>query len=341
MVTAIPKETERLNCRVFYHDKCFDGACSAAMFTRFHRECVGTVDRFNYQGLVHRAGALFDESWFDTRGENAIVDFKYSASPLVTWWFDHHLSAFMSEKDESTFLRGQADGSQIMRQFFDPTYTSCTSLIAHVAETKFGMDVAPLAELIHWADIVDGAKYESAKAAVEMADPAMKLTMVIESAPDEDGESVSKKFIPLLTEMPLQQVLEQPFVQELLGPLMERHFATLELIRERAACENGVIRFDITDQPTEGYNKFIPYYLFPDGTYNVGLSKSSFRTKVSVGTNPWTTKSADKLANIAAICERFGGGGHARVGAISFPVDKEDEARAAVKEIVQELSERF
>ncbi len=102
-------------------------------------------------------------------------------------------------------------------------------------------------------------------------------------------------------------------------------------------CERGVISFDITDQPTEGYNKFIPYYLFPEGTYNVGLSKSSFRTKVSVGTNPWTKKSAGELANIAAICERYGGGGHARVGAISFPVDREEEARAAVREIVGEL----
>jgi hypothetical protein len=310
------------------------------MFTRFHRECVGTAERFDYWGLVHRAGALFEEIWFDARGENAIVDFKFSASPQVTWWFDHHLSAFATVKDEDTFQRGQADGSQAMRQFFDPAYTSCTSFIAHIASTKFGMDVAPLAELIHWADIVDGAKYESAKAAVEMADPAMKLTMVIESAPDEDGVSVSRKFIPLLTEMPLQQVLEQPFVQELLGPLMERHFATLELIRARAECERGVIRFDITDHPTEGYNKFIPYYLHPEGTYNVGLSKSSFRTKVSVGTNPWTTKRAEDLANIAAICERFGGGGHARVGAISFPVEREDEARGAVREIVAELAER-
>ena len=330
-----------VNCRVFYHDKCFDGACSAAIFRRFHSECIQAADgsdwRYSYQGLVHRAGSLFEESWFDARGENAIVDFKYSASPRLTWWFDHHLSAFMTEKDEATFQRGQTDGTETLRQFFDPTYTSCTSLIAHVASTKFGMDVAPLAELIHWADIVDGAKYESAKAAVEMAEPAMKLTMVIESAPDEDGESVSKKFIPLLTEMPLQQVLEQPFVQELLGPLMERHFAMLELMRERAVCERGVISFDITDRPTEGYNKFIPYYLFPEGTYNVGLSKSSFRTKVSVGTNPWTKKGAGELANIAAICERFGGGGHARVGAISFPVDKEEEARAAVREIVGEL----
>ena len=311
------------------------------MFTRFHTECAKAADGsgwcYAYQGLVHRAGSLFEDGWFEERGENAIVDFKYSASPKLTWWFDHHLSAFMTEKDEESFRRGQRDGPQAMRQFFDPAYTSCTSLIAHVAQTKFGMDVAPFAELIHWADIVDGAKYESAKAAVEMADPAMKLTMVIESAPDEDGESVSKKFIPLLTEMPLQAVLDQPFVQELLGPLMERHLATLELIRERAVCERGVIRFDITDQPTEGYNKFIPYYLFPEGTYNVGLSKSSFRTKVSVGTNPWTTKDAGELANIAAICERYGGGGHARVGAISFPVDKEDEARAAVREIVAEL----
>ncbi len=314
------------------------------MFTRFHRECVAAVDgverHYRYQGLVHRAESLYEESWFDPRGENAIVDFKYSVSPRVTWWFDHHLSAFMTVKDEETFRRGQTDGSQRMRHFFDPTYTSCTSFIAHVAQTKFGMDVQPLAELIHWADIVDGAKYESAKAAVEMAEPAMKLTLVIESAPDEGGESISKQFIPLLTEMPLDRVLEQPFVQQVLGPLMERHWAALELIRARAVCADGVIRFDITDQPTEGYNKFIPYYLFPEGTYNVGLSKSSFRTKVSVGTNPWTQKSASELANIAAICERYGGGGHARVGAISFPLDREAEARAAAKVIAEELARR-
>ena len=340
-----------LNCRVFYHDKCFDGACSAALFTRFHRECVGTVDGFDYQGLVHRAGALFEEEWWGA-GENAIVDFKYFASPRLTWWFDHHLSAFGTAEDEARFRAGQgvagAPGPEAMRQFFDPSYTSCTSWIAHIASTKFGMDVAPMKELIYWADIVDGAKYESAKAAVEMAEPAMKLTMVIESAPEGivesapggAGGSVSRKFIPLLTEMPLAQVLEQPFVQALLGPLMERHWAGLELIRERAVCERGVISFDIADHPTEGYNKFIPYYLHPEGTYHVGLSKSSFRTKVSVGTNPWTKKPASELVNIAEICERYGGGGHARVGAISFPVDEEDEARKAVAEIVKELGAR-
>jgi hypothetical protein len=231
-------------------------------------------------------------------------------------------------------------GPLAMRQFFDPKYMSCTGWIAHIASRKFGMDMAPFAELIRWANIVDGAKYESAKAAVEMAAPAMKLTMIIESAADGEGASMSQRLIPLLTVMPLQQVLEQPFVQEQLGPLMEQHWAGLELIRERAHCERGVITFDITDQPTEGYNKFIPYYLHPEGTYNVGLSKSSFRNKISVGTNPWTPRPESELANIAAICERFGGGGHARVGAISFPVEKEDEARMAAAQIVMELRDR-
>jgi hypothetical protein len=322
-----------LECGIFYHDKCFDGACSASLFTRFHRECVKTADKFSYHGLVHRAGALFDEGAF-VDGENAIVDFKYSASPKVTWWFDHHQSAFLTPEDQKNFEAGQADGSQRMRKFFNPNYVSCTSLIADIAQVNFGFDTAPLLELIKWADIVDGARYESAKAAVEMAAPAMKLTMVIESAPDD---SLVPRLIPLLTEMSLQQVLDQDFVQVLLGPLMERHWAALELIKQRAVVEDGVITFDITDQPTEGYNKFIPYYLYPEATYNVGLSKSSFRTKVSVGTNPWTKREASQLVNLAAICERYGGGGHARVGAISFLPDREDEARKAVGEIVAEL----
>ncbi len=300
---------------------------------RFHRECVKTVDRYSFHGLVHRAGALFDEGMF-TGDENAIVDFKYSPSPKVTWWFDHHQSAFLTAEDQKSFEAGQADGSERMRKFFNPNYVSCTSLIADIAQVNFGFDTAPLLELIKWADIVDGARYESAKAAVEMAEPAMKLTMVIESAADND---LVPRLIPLLTEMSLQQVLDQDFVQALLGPLMERHRAMVELIRSRATVDRGVITFDISDHPTEGYNKFIPYYLHPEGTYNVGLSKSSFRTKVSVGTNPWTSRGPSELVNLAEICERYGGGGHARVGAISFPPDREDEARKAVGEIVKEL----
>ncbi len=322
-----------LNLRIFYHDHCFDGACSASLFTRFHRECIGSISDFSYQGLVHKANGILHEDEL-AGAENAIVDFKYTASPKLTWWFDHHQSAFLTPADQLHFEAGQLDGSQKMRQFFDPNYISCTGFIAHIASTNFGMDVAPLRDLIYWANIVDGARYESAQAAVELAEPAMKLTLIIESSPDA---SLIPKLIPLLTSTALDKIIELPFVQEAIGPLMQQHIAAIELIRNRATVNGGVLTFDITDQPTEGYSKFIPYYLHPDATYVVGLSKSSFRTKISVGTNPWTALPADKLINIAAICERYGGGGHARVGAISFPPDRESEARTAAAEVATEL----
>jgi hypothetical protein len=322
-----------LRVRVFYHDKCFDGACSASLFTRFHSECVTQGASYEYHGLVHRAGALFDETEF-TGDENAIVDFKYSSSPKITWWFDHHLSAFLTPEDHQNFLDCKQDPDCSKRKFFDPNYTSCTSFLAHVASTQFGFDTAPVAELIQWADIVDGAQYESPESAVEMAAPAMKLTLIIESTQDP---TFIPRLIPLLTEMPLAEVLSQPFVAELLPPLLERHKEAVELIRSRAEERDGTIFFDISDHPLEGFNKFIPYYLYPNATYSIGLSKSSFRTKVAVGSNPWTKADPAKMVNLASVCERYGGGGHARVGAISFPPDQADKARAAAAEIVAEL----
>ncbi len=322
-----------MRVRVFYHDKCFDGACSASLFTRFHRERITQGASYEYHGLVHRAGALFDEATF-TGDENAIVDFKYSASPRITWWFDHHLSAFLTPQDHEHFLACQRVPGCASRKFFDPSYTSCTSFLAHIASTRYEFDTAPVADLIHWADIVDGARYESPEAAVEMAEPAMKLTLIIEST--QDPEFIPR-LIPLLTEMPLSEVLNQPFVAPLLPPLLERHHQAIALIRSRAEERNGTIFFDITDHPLEGFNKFIPYYLHPNATYSIGLSKSSFRTKVAVGSNPWTKADPAKMVNLAQICERYGGGGHARVGAISFSPDKEEQARAAAAEIVAEL----
>ena len=326
-----------MKVRVFYHDKCFDGACSASLFARFHRECIAPRAEYKFCGLVHRAGALFNEADF-TGDENAIVDFKYSPSPKITWWFDHHLSAFLTPEDHAHFLAGQQDPATRERKFYDPDYISCTSFLANIASSHFAFDVAPLSELIRWADIVDGALYESPESAVEMAEPAMKLTMVIEST---DDPAFMPRLIPLLTEMSFAEILDQPFVHDRLPELMERHRHALQLIRERSTCEQGTIYFDITDHPLEGYNKFIPYYLHPQATYSVGVSRSSFRTKIAVGSNPWTKVPAEKMVNLATICERYGGGGHARVGAISFPREKDDLARHAAAEIVAELHAHY
>ena len=296
------------------------------MFSRFYGERIRNDVEFVYTGLLHRAGSLFDENQFDG-DENAIVDFKYSASPKITWWFDHHESAFLSPADAANFEQDESN-----RKFYDPAFKSCTSFIAMIAEQRFGFDPRPVAELVHWTDIVDGALYENAQSAVEMKAPAMKLTMAIEAAPEPD---FVKKLISLLAWEPLGAILEKPFVAAVLPPLMERHQRSMDVLRRRTEEKGGTIFFDITDQDLEGYNKFIPYHLHPDSIYSVGLSKSSFRVKVSVGSNPWSKR--EPTVNLAKVCERYGGGGHARVGAISFDVKQNEAAHKAAQEIVEEL----
>jgi len=275
---------------------------------------------------VHRAGSLFNEADFDG-DENVIVDFKYSSSRKITWWFDHHQSAFLSPADADHFEQEPSN-----RKFYDPDFKSCTSFIATIAEQRFGFNPASVAELVHWTDVIDGAMYPDAKTAVEMKEPAMQLTMVIESTQDHQ---FIPRLIPLLATQPLAEVVRAPFVAPLLPPLLERHRGSIDVLRKRIESRDHTLFFDVTDHDLEGYNKFVPYYLHPESIYSVGLSKSSFRVKVSVGSNPWAP--SPPVVNLAKVCERYGGGGHARVGAISFDVTQHAEASEAAREIVEEL----
>jgi hypothetical protein len=134
-----------------------------------------------------------------------------------------------------------------------------------------------------------------------------------------------------LAVLPLSEIIELPLIKKHLGPLLERHRRSIDTMRERIDFRDGVIYFDVSDLDLEGYNKFVPYYLYPDALYSVGVSASPARAKISVGTNPWREASAD--VNLAELCEKYGGGGHARVAAISLGPGDLVRARHAAKEI--------
>jgi hypothetical protein len=316
-----------MKLRLLYHGHCFDGVASAATFTRFYTECIHPHAKVNYGGLLHRPGNLFDLALLDG-DENAIVDFKYAATEKLTWWFDHHQSAFLNPEDEAHF---RADNSG--KKFLDATRKSCTEFIADVAHNQFGFDDKPLSDLIHWAHIIDGALYESAAQCVELKEPALQLMQVIESDPDD---KFIEQIIRELTVKSLDEVATSEEVQRRFQPILKQHLETLEAVRRKAISANGVVQFDLVDEGYEGFNKFIPYYLYPETTYTVALTRGPQRTKISVGSNPWAPRA--RTHNIAKICERYGGGGHAVVGAISLRTDEVEKGRAIVKEIVAELS---
>ena len=213
-----------------------------------------------------------------------------------------------------------------------PLSLEFTEQLAKIAKEQFGYESDHLKYLVEWAHIIDGALYESPAQCVELQSSALKLMQLIEN---EKDVSVVEEIIKSLGRHSIDEILLDPFIAERLEPILERHWEVVDLVEQRAVFDRGVVSFDLTDTDVDSYNKFIPYYFFPQTTYNVALTRSDFRTKISVGSNPWAPR--PRTQNIAELCERYGGGGHAVVGAVSLGRDEIEKGRDYMSEIIGTL----
>ncbi len=316
--------TRRL--KILFHDHCFDGAASASLFGRFYVEKIDPNAEVVLAGKSHARGPVFGDADFDA-DEHCVVDFRYAADNRLTWWFDHHASAFQQVGDEGHFAG--RDGKQF---FFDAGSRSCTKLLAQSVAKTYGWDIDRFRDLVQWADIIDGAQFESAEHATSMAEPAHQLMTFAESNRDRD---LQRTFIASLTSSTLVDLASQPYVQAVIAPALARNAYAEPILRDRIRTSHGVAVLDLGDEGVEGYNKFVPYRLAPTSRYLVSVSANESQTKVSVGTNPWNRPK--KLIHLARLCERYGGGGHAVVGAVTLPGGQLEEARRIANEMIDVL----
>jgi hypothetical protein len=330
MVSASP---EPKHVVVATHGHCFDGMCSAAMFTRLVKHIYGEELRFTYHSCGYGPGQNGVDSKLFVGQENAILDFRFSPAPELTWYFDHHVSAFASDADRAAF-QARASAPSGQRHFFhDGAYGSCTKLIADVGAREFGLDPAPSAELVRWADMIDSASFPSAQMAVERSEPVLQLMTVVEHMGDE---AFITKMIPRLLAEPIGDVARAPEVQAAHAPLLQSHEAFIELVRTHAKPIGSVVLVDLSDRLLDVAGKFVTYAMYPESAYSVMVSRSKSKCKISIGYNPWSP--IPRKHNVAAICERHGGGGHPVVGAISLPADAVDKARELAASIAEELA---
>jgi hypothetical protein len=203
-----------------------------------------------------------------------------------------------------------------------------------VARERFGWDAAPLEELLHWAELIDGALFPSPQMAVALEEPALRIMTVLESNKDA---ALIPELIRRMQSEPLADIAASPLIAKPLAPLLERHQGHIELVRARARYENGVVFFDLAEEGVDSLNKFIAYALYPEARYTLWVGQGPGRAKVSLGSNPWRPQ--ERRHDLAAIASRYGGGGHPVVAAISFKSGDAARARAAYQEILAELSQ--
>jgi hypothetical protein len=316
-----------MHLTILYHGNCFDGCASAALLGRFVAEREGArLDGVVHRPMAHRQGDPFPADAF-SGPLNACVDFRYSASPGLHWWFDHHASAFLSPTDQATF-----EARRSPRQFWDPAAPSCAGFISRTLRARFDWDGRGLEELVHWAEVIDAARFPSAAMAVRLEEPALKLMTLLEASQDP---ALPDRVIEAMRQRPLAWIVEQPWASEPLAPLLSRHQAAIELYRTLARLEHGVVRVDLLGTGMDSTNKFIAYDLYPEARYTVVISEDLKRTKISVGSNPWPRQ--PRTHDISTLCQRYGGGGHPVVGAVTLGPGQADQARRIGAEIAATL----
>lgn len=320
--------------KILFHDACFDGAASAALLAEFYGSAIRPGADIALEGLQHRGDDPFAD--VELAGEdNACVDFRYCPDPRMTWWFDHHVSAF-----QPPALREHFAANPSARKVYDPTAQSCAILIARELPARFGYERddpdGTWAELIEWADRIDGARFRDANEAVALEAPALEIGAWLENNRDP---ALTRRLIRTLGRRPLADIAAEPWIAGPLEPILEAHRRNIDLVRERARVHNGgdVVSYDLADDGVWAPNKFIAYMLFPESRYTVGVTRGNGRAKISVGSNPWSPR--PRTHDIAAICERYGGGGHPVVGAVSMADDRLDRIREIAGQIIEELGD--
>jgi hypothetical protein len=315
--------------KVFFHDACFDGTTSAALFAAFYRDAIEPTIDIKAIGMIHKDGNPFDGVALDA-DDHACVDFRFCADPKMRWWFDHHPTAF-----QPPTLRRVFEREHLPTWFFDPTAPSCAGLMAkRLAEGWKWEPPDHLVDAVAWADKIDAAQFASAEEAVALATPAQRLAAWL-----AHGRSPldTAQYVDYLSRASLAEVAARPEIAPQLAAVESERARELDAVQHVGVWHGDVIVFDRIGDIGARSPGFLGYLLFPTCLYAVSATRTDNSIKISVGVNPWTA--APRRHDIGELCARYGGGGHAVVGGVTLRADELGRANATMRSLVRELAE--
>jgi hypothetical protein len=314
--------------KIVFHDACFDGTTSAALFAAYYRDAIDKAVDVRPVGMVHRDGNPFEGVPLDA-DDHACVDFRFCADLRMRWWFDHHPTAFQPES-----LREVYEREHLPTWVFDPKSPSCAGLIARTLRAQYGWEPpAHLVDAVAWADKIDAAQFASAEEAVALVQPAQRLAAWL-----AHGRSPvdTARYVGWLSQASLAEVAERPEVAPQLAAVSAERARELDAVEKLGVWHGDVVVFDRFEDVGARSPGFLGYLLFPNCLYAISATRTPSTIKISVGVNPWSKQ--PRRHDIGELCARLGGGGHAVVGGVTLRGDELPRARETVAQLVRELT---
>jgi len=305
---------------LYFHND-FDGYASAAIFSKFLK------NRGEGVGGFYPVDHDIKPRWAKLKFNNPTAIFDFYYHPKATFWVDHHLTTFIKESWKKDFKKTK-------HLNFNPKYNSCCHLTLDILEENFGFrPPAHFRELVRWLDVIDMAKYKSAKQVIDFKDVAIQIGDFIDQA---RGKRPIIWMIDLLREKSLRQVAANPRVKKGINILKKRREKDLAYFQKHLQIFDEVSFMDISEVRVPHID-VAPFYLCPDLKHSVTLSREDGLFKISLRTNPWKIKGV--RIHLGGVARRYGGGGHK--GAAGMEIKTKKKALGVSFKIIKELNNSY
>jgi hypothetical protein len=290
---------ENMKYHLYFHDD-FDGVASAAVMLNFLKGRGDNIVSFtpvNYSPLKKKWAS------FKFKQPFIILDFLYH--PRASWWFDHHLTTFVSKKWQRKFINSDT-------HHFNPRAESSCGMLFSFLKRKYGYNPpAFIKNLAKWADIIDSASYASARQAVEVTKENQPVGLALFL--DEARSKWHRKIIKQLAMKPLSQIVKRPHIQKWLERRRRKTEEVKRVFKNKAVLKGKTLIVDNVRTKLVA-PRFLGYFLYPKISYVIGLESVSGGYHLGVGRNPWLK--TRRKANIGRLLKKYGGGGHKTVGGV-------------------------
>ena len=306
---------------LYFHSPCFDGIASSVLTLDF----LEASKNWTFQEL--RAVDYDSKNgWLSKKLSKpfAVVDFLYH--PDADFWADHHQTTFVEPS-----LRQSFEEQKNPYHIYSSKSGSCAKLLWRVLARRFNYRNTRFAELVKWADKIDSARYGSIEEAITGQYPALNInrTLVINRDPDYPAWLVTQ-----LRRHSLDEIGRLPEVVEKSNEAKTLVQAGLERLSQTVHLDGlDIVVFDV-DSSDVLINRYSPYHFFPEARYSVGMVRTNDGIKITAMRNPWRQFPSVYLGKVF---ERFGGGGHRRVGSVLLKDSDAREAQRVMKRLLREI----
>lgn len=306
---------------LYFHSPCFDGIASALLTLDFlegsQNWTFEELRAVNYESRI---------SWLSIKHRKpfAVVDFLYH--PDADFWADHHQTSFLKPSQKERF-----EHQKNPYHIYDSKSGSCAKLLWSVLAQRFNHRNSRFSELVKWADRIDSARYRSVEEAISGPYPALNInrTLVINKDPAYPAWLVTQ-----LRKQSLEEIGQLPEVVEKSNEAKTLIEAGLGRLSKTVYLDGADIAVFDVDSSDVLVNRYAPYHFFPKARYSLGIVRTTDGIKITAMRNPWLPFPSVYLGKIF---EKFGGGGHRRVGSLLLKGSDADDPERVMRRLLNEI----